>query len=98
MAGASSYTIGVPPPDIKDLVRGEVNHWDKRISLAGVVVAGIPMKVKEMRTHSTGEDTRRIIEGRMLPREDLFQEDVTTALPYPENVVNVLGCTAIYME
>jgi len=35
-------------------------------------------------------------------REDtqkgLFQEDVTTALPYLENVVYVPGCTAIYMK
>ena len=34
----------------------------------------------------------------MIPREDLFQEDVTTAPPYLEIVMDVSGCTAIYIE
>ena len=34
----------------------------------------------------------------MIPREDLFQEDVTTAFPYLGTVMDVPGCTAIYME
>jgi len=57
------------------------------------------MKMKEMRTHSTGENIRRFIGSRMIPRENLFQEDVTTAFPYLETVMDVPGCTAIiYME
>jgi hypothetical protein len=44
------------------------------------------------------EDTCKTIKSRMVPREDLFQEDVTTAPPYLENVMDVPGCTAIYME
>jgi hypothetical protein len=37
---------------------------------------GIPMKANEMRTQSTGEDARRVIESGMIPRECLFHMEI----------------------
>jgi hypothetical protein len=42
--------------------------------------------------------TRRIIESSMVQGGQWFQKDVTTALPHLEIVVDVPGCSAIYME
>jgi hypothetical protein len=45
------------------------------------------MKVKGDADTFHREDTCKTIKGRMIPREELFQEDVTTAPPYLENVM-----------
>src|SRR6266403_362021 len=46
--------------------------------------------------HAKG--VRRITESRITRAGDWFEEDVTTALPHLEIVVDVPGCSAIYME
>ena len=44
------------------------------------------------------KDTRRIIESSTISRGEWFQEDITTALPYVETVVDLPGCRAIHMD
>ena len=47
---------------------------------------------------SPANDTRRITERSMIRGGEWFEEDVVTALPHTDTVLDVPGCRAIYME
>ena len=53
---------------------------------------------EEIEDTSRPSGTRSIAEGSTIPGGQWFQEDVVTALPHMDTVLEVPGCRAIYME